>query len=120
MAKSRSKSARRPRSFRRSRRAVHRPTHGIIPVELGGIAAAIPFFDTSETGESAVTHIMTALDGNADQWNYVLPALKGGVWNNLGEIVGLGAAAAGFAWAGRKFGLGKATAITKKWSVFGG
>jgi len=68
--------------------------------------------------EDVVANIQNMQAGGQPQLQLLGEEIKNGLINNMGDMIGLGIAAIGFTWAGRKFRLNKATRISRKWSIF--
>ena len=103
------------RSYRRSRRAVHRSHGGIglIPALLGGGAAAYPFLANTNGQPNVVQRVMDGDIGGAGV------QFMGTITNPqaLYDMAVLGALAAGFAFVGKKLGSADPH-VTKKMKVF--
>jgi len=108
---------------RHTRHTHHSETHSLLGTVFGGSAAAIPFV-ASNTGtgisvvEDILYNIQNATQGGIVDLHNLGDELKGGLWNNMGEVIGFGLVGAGFAYAGKKLKLNKLTKFTKKWSIF--
>lgn len=61
---------------------------------------------------------MSDIKNNSNGVTVAVQSLPGAIWTALPTMIGLGAGAAGLSWAGRRFGLSRATRITRKVSVF--
>ena len=113
------------RSIRHARRASHTPEHGILPVLFGASAAAIPFLGSSGGGHNEAfindfTAFLQSGGQDAQAGVYALQDIPSALMNpdNLLSIAGLGALAALFSWGGKKAGLRKSTAVSRKWALF--
>ena len=86
---------------------------------MAGVGAvSVPLMYQDPNGYSVLTDLAAAADGNTGAIAGIPYHIQYGLVNGLPDIIALAALGAGLNWAGKKFGLRRATHVTRKWSLF--